>query len=106
MLSWSDNVDQKILEGISKYGNNWKLISKNIPNKTPQQIRDRYRSVLKPKDKAFIKSKDLMDEGDIEELQKAHGLNIKKVQVFTKEEDEKIIKLAGELKKDWIKIAS
>ena len=32
--------------------------------------------------------------------------NIKKVQVFTKEEDEKIIKLAEELKKDWIKIAS
>lgn len=47
-----------------------------------------------------------MNEGDIEELQRAHGLNIKKVQVFTKEEDEKIIKLAEELNKDWIKIAS
>lgn len=46
---FTDNEDQRLQSLVMKYGtNNWKLIAKQIPNRTPRQCRDRYRHYLSP----------------------------------------------------------
>lgn len=44
---WSEEEDNKILELHAKYGNKWSLISKHIPGRTDNSIKNRFNSNLK-----------------------------------------------------------
>jgi len=45
---WTKEQDEKLLECIKKYGINWKMIAKEMPNRSGKQIRDRYLNNLNP----------------------------------------------------------
>ncbi|CDW71870.1 myb-like dna-binding domain containing protein [Stylonychia lemnae] len=145
-LHWSEDIDRQIIEGYKKYGANWKLVSKNIPSKTSQQVKDRFNNVLKGKIKAIekinvvdvveliqeqlanqnqnilvqqqevnkksfpqINQKQQLDmlnqQKEDLNLQKQKNELIKKVQSFTKDEDQKLLRLANLYHNDWIKIS-
>ncbi len=44
---WSLEEDQKILELINIYGTKWKSIQREMPNRTDNQIKNRYYGRLK-----------------------------------------------------------
>lgn len=46
---WSFNEDQELIRLVKEHGKNWKVISRNFPNKTESQCCYRYKNKLDPK---------------------------------------------------------
>eukprot|EP00347_Sterkiella_histriomuscorum_P005002 403358278 len=112
-LAWNENIDKQILQGYHLYGTNWKLIAKHIPGKSAQQIKDRYNVALKNGPKVLITSRSVdsnqkattIIESD-DALHKFQRVNLTKNQMFSKQEDKKLLKLTTLYNQDWIKIAT
>ncbi len=68
MLAWSDGTDQKIQQLYKRLGSNWKLIAKQIPNKTPQQVRDRYNTIMKQSERTQNPEEQGIEKQDSEQL--------------------------------------
>lgn len=46
---FTSSEDQRLISLVEKYGDNdWRLISDNMPNRTPHQCRERYKYYLSP----------------------------------------------------------
>ena len=75
---WKKEEDDKILKLIEVLGTHWSKISKRMKTRNPKQIRERYVNVLNP----------MLNKGK-----------------FTKEEDEKIIRLISLFGKKWAAIS-
>ena len=76
--SWGKEEDSKLLSLYKKYGKNWAAISREMPQRTGKQIRDRFLNSL---DQKYVRGK------------------------FTKEEDKILLKYYKIYGNSWAKIA-
>lgn len=76
---WGKEEDQKLIQAYAKHGKNWKLIAKELKNRSGKQVRDRFLNSLNPL------------------------LNKNK---FTEEEDKRLLVLYEKYGPTWSKIAN
>ena len=76
--AWSPDEDEVMKQAVAKYGTDWKAIAKCVRGRTAKQCRDRYKLKLDPSIN--------------------HG-------PWSPEEDQTLLKLHGEMGRQWTKIA-